>query len=100
MTEERFEMLYDESQLPAECLTHSEQQLGETKAKREEKLLELICWIDGTYNVKLHMHNNSEVWLLYFLRATKFRMEKAKSKIRRFVIIFFKFASLPLESDQ
>lgn len=86
--EEPYEMLYDETQLPTECLIHSEQQLGETKPKREEKLRELICWMDRTYNVKLHTHHNNEVWLLYFLRATKFRIEKAKSKIRRFVIHF------------
>lgn len=83
MAEEQHQMLYDESQLPIECLLQSEQQLGETKSIREEKLRELISWIDGTPHLKFHIHNN--VWLLYFLRATKFRIEKAKTKIQRLV---------------
>lgn len=86
MAEDQYKMLYDESQLPRECLIHSEQQLGETKTKREEKLRELICWIDRTSHIKLHIHNN--VWILYFLRATKFRVEKAKGKIRRLVFLY------------
>lgn len=89
MAEEQNKMLYDETQLPRECLTHSEQHLGETTAKREEKLRELISWLDKTSHIKLNKHNN--VWLLYFLRATKFRVEKAKVKISRLVLFIFFF---------
>lgn len=83
MAEDQYIMLYDESQLPRECLIYSEQQLGETRAKREIMLRELISWMDIASHIKLHIHNN--MWLLYFLRATKFRIDKAKHKIRRLV---------------
>lgn len=86
MAEQPTFVLYDESQLPRECLIHSEQKLGETKTKREEKLRELMIWVDRKSQIKLACNN--KVWLLYFLRATKFRIDKAKSKIKRFVIIF------------
>lgn len=85
MAEEQLKTLYDESQLPRECLIYSEQQLGETKTKREEKLRELISWLDKNSHIKLHIRSN--VWLLYFLRATKFQVEKAKGKISRLVFL-------------
>ncbi len=81
MIEGQCTTLYDESKLPRECLDHSEQQLGETKIQREEQLRELIAWIDTDSHIQPHTYDN--VWLLYFLRSTKFRIEKAKWKILR-----------------
>lgn len=92
MAEQQFFVLYDESQLPRECLIHSERELGETKTKREEKLRELMIWIDSSSQLKLTCNN--KVWLLYFLRATKFRMDKAKNKMKRFVIVRSQFTLL------
>lgn len=87
MAEQQCKILYDESQLSRECLMHSEQQLGETKTKRDETLRELISWMDSKPQLKVHVHNI--VWLLYFLRATKFRIKEAKNKIRRLVCKVF-----------
>ncbi|KAJ6648879.1 Retinol-binding protein pinta [Pseudolycoriella hygida] len=82
MAEKQNKIFYDETQLPKECLMYSEQNLGETKIKREENLREIISWIDEDSQLKLHVHSN--VWLMYFLRSTKFQIEKAKRKLRRY----------------
>lgn len=73
-------LLYDASQLPKECLMHSEKFLGETENARGEKLLELLSWID-TQTDFAALRKYDTVWLIYFLRATKFRIEKTKCKI-------------------
>lgn len=69
---------YDKTHLSKESLIDADKELGETDMNREEKLRELIAWMD-VHNMKVY----SELWLLYFIRSTKFCVEKAKCKILR-----------------
>lgn len=87
ISDQLFHELYDEGNLPRECLLYSEKHLGETKTKREEKLRELMVWVERISHLKLD--RNNIIWMLYFLRATKFRTEKAKNKMKRFVLYIF-----------
>lgn len=57
--------------------------LGETAVKRTESVAEIQRWAEEN-NIRMH----SDVrYIIYFLRTTKYDLEKAKHKIQMWVTI-------------
>lgn len=76
-------MSYD-AQMSKECYQHSEKVLGETEEIRETSLTEIYNWLDN--NPKINAHRDAKT-ILHFLRGTKFNIDKAKKKIKKYVYL-------------
>ncbi|XP_055586684.1 retinol-binding protein pinta [Uranotaenia lowii] len=65
--------------LPEACYIDAENLLGETTVKRDESVNELQSWLAQEH--QQITINNDVRYLVYFLRTTKYDIEKAKQKI-------------------
>lgn len=72
--------LYEEK-LPAHNYEYARKSLGETIDTREKCLKEIQKWLDENPHINA---NRDTVSLLHFLRGSKFRMDKTKSRIQNF----------------
>lgn len=66
--------------LSAEIYASAEQLLGETEIKRTESVAEIQLWADQN-NIRMHRDVR---YIIYFLRTTKYDLEKAKHKIQMY----------------
>lgn len=71
-----------ERNLPEECYQQAEQILGETPEVREQSIIDIYKWLDQNPHINAHRDTKS---ILHFLRGAKFRLDKAKSKMTRYV---------------
>lgn len=67
--------------LSEEFYESAEQLLGETAVKRTESVAEVQRWAEQN-NVR--MHRDVRI-IIYFLRTTKYDLEKTKNKIQKWV---------------
>lgn len=72
-----------ECHLPEECYHQAEQMLGETPEVREKNIIAIHKWLDQNPHINAHRDTKT---ILHFLRGAKFRLDKAKSKMTRYVI--------------
>lgn len=70
---------YDED-LPIECYKYAEEHLSETPEIRDQSVKEIMLWLDENPIINA---NRNLVIILYFLRATKFKLENTKRKIKK-----------------
>ncbi|XP_062536289.1 retinol-binding protein pinta [Armigeres subalbatus] len=77
--------------LSESCYEHAEKNLGETTIARNEGLTTLIQWIE-TEQPTLRMHTDLK-YLIYFLRTTKYDVEKAKKKM----LMYYRIRSTRIE---
>lgn len=68
--------------LSESCYEHAEKFLGETSNARSEGLAAVIQWLEAE-QPNLRMHKDIR-YLVYFLRTTKFDVDKAKQKIVKY----------------
>lgn len=66
--------------LTPECRRHAERALGETVAKRVDGIAEIHRWLDENGHINAHRDSQS---ILYFLRGSKYNIDKAKNKMTR-----------------
>lgn len=59
----------------------AEQLLGETNVRRNEGVASIQHWLANEQSIKVH---NDVRYIVYFLRATKFDVEKAKRKLLKY----------------
>ncbi|XP_055617428.1 retinol-binding protein pinta isoform X2 [Toxorhynchites rutilus septentrionalis] len=72
--------------LPEDCYNHARELLGETPAKRDECLREIQRWL-RCEQANIRIPNDDVRFIVYFLRSTKFNVEKTKSKIQTYTKI-------------
>lgn len=74
-----------ECHLPAECYQQAEQILGETPEVREQTIRDIHKWLDQNPHINAHRDTKT---ILHFLRGAKFRLDKAKIKMTRYLRIY------------
>lgn len=73
--------IFYEENLPPHTYEYARKSLGETKDTREKCLKEIRKWLDENPQINA---NCDTISLLHFLRGSKFRLDKTKSRIQNF----------------
>lgn len=66
--------------LSSECYKNAKLMLGETDELRQQSIIEIINWLNENPTIN---GNRDVINILYFLRCSKYKLDKAKRKIKK-----------------